>query len=287
MSDKPTVFIASSSEAIRVAEAVHIKLEQEMSVKNWENAFDLSSVTISRLIEKTKSVDYAIFVFHPDDKIFIRNEEYSSTRDNVVLELGMFIGALGLEKCFILVPKTAISNFRLPSDLAGVTTSTYNDQEVKLTDAVTGSCAKIKESIRGLEASKAKTENTDEIHTLREELNDAQSKIWHMTHDLQRANTEVKFSQGAIRDFFFSIAKPATPAEIKDWEEGAKISQLKDIKIELGAVYFVNKDVIIPQLYGTHSISIIIDNNAKVYGVDKFSHNRIYYMDGFRTDRTW
>jgi predicted nucleotide-binding protein len=118
MSDKPTIFIASSSEALSVAEAVHIKLEQEMRVKLWENAFDLSSITITTLIGKTKEADYAVFVFHPDDKTIVREKEYGSVRDNVVLELGMFIGALGLEKCFILVPKSVESTFRLPTDLA-------------------------------------------------------------------------------------------------------------------------------------------------------------------------
>ncbi|WP_341580827.1 TIR domain-containing protein [Marinobacter metalliresistant] len=94
MSNKPTVFIASSSEAISVAEAVHIKLEQELRVRLWENAFDLSSVTITTLIDKTKEADYSVFVFHPDDKSIIRNTEYSAVRDNVVLELGMFIARI-------------------------------------------------------------------------------------------------------------------------------------------------------------------------------------------------
>ena len=105
MSDKPTVFIASSSEALSVAEAVNIKLDQEFRPKLWENAFDLSTITISALIEKTNEADYAVFVFHKDDKALIRKQEHDIVRDNVVLELGMFIGAIGLDKCFILVPR--------------------------------------------------------------------------------------------------------------------------------------------------------------------------------------
>ena len=148
MSDKPTIFIASSSEALSIAEAVHIKLEQEARVRLWENAFDLSSITITTLISKTKETDYGVFVFHPDDKTVVRGEEYSTVRDNVLLELGMFIGALGLERCFILAPKSVEATFRLPTDLAGVTASFYDDQEEHYTDAVTGSCAKIKQTIK-------------------------------------------------------------------------------------------------------------------------------------------
>lgn len=284
MSGKPTVFIASSSEAISVAEAVHIKLEQEMRVKLWENAFDLSSITITTLIGKTKEADYAVFVFHPDDKSFIREQEYSSVRDNVVLELGMFIGALGLEKCFILVPKSAETTFHLPTDLAGVTATFYDDQEPDLTDAVTGSCAKIKQSVKKLEATKTKTETTSEAEILRQQLHSTQSQIWSMNHDIQRANEQSQSLLESIKHYFFSIAKPATPAEIKAWEDGAKSSYLKEVKIRDHGVYFVDRDVIIPPLYGASSISIIVAAGVKVHGVDKWSHNNIYYMDGFRTD---
>jgi hypothetical protein len=284
MSDKPTIFIASSSEAISVAEAVHIKLEQEMRVKLWENAFELSSIAITTLISKTKEADYAVFVFHPDDKTLIREKEYNSVRDNVVLELGMFIGALGLERCFILVPKSAETTFRLPTDLAGVTATFYDDQEHDLTDSVTGSCAKIKQSVKKLEALKTKTETTSEAETLRQQLHNTQSQIWSMNHDIQRANEQSQSLLESIKHHFFSIAKPATPAEIKAWEDGAKTSYLKDVKIREHGVYFVDRDVIIPPLHGASSISVIVASGVKVYGIDKWSHNSIYYMDGFRTD---
>lgn len=284
MSEKPTVFIASSSEAISVAEAVHIKLEQETRVKLWENAFDLSSVTITTLINKTKEADYAVFVFHADDKTLIREKEYSSVRDNVVLELGMFIGSIGLEKCFILVPKSAETVFRLPTDLAGVTATFYDDKEPDVTDAVTGSCAKIKQAIKKLEAQKQKIEVTSETQVLQKQLNDSQSQIWHMSHEVQRANEQSQSLLESIKHHFFSLAKPATPAEIKSWEDGAKDSYLKDIKIRDHNVYYVDKDVVVPPLHGAGAISLIVATGVRVYGIDKWSHNTIYYMDGFRTD---
>lgn len=282
MSEKPTVFIASSTEAIQVAEAVQIKLENEMRIKPWDNAFDLSSVTITTLISKTKEADYAVFVFHPDDKVFIRDKEYSSVRDNVVLELGMFIGALGLEKCFILVPKSTESIFRLPSDLAGVTAAFYDEQEAELTDAVSASCAKIKQSVRKLESEKVKTEKVTEVELLKKQLNETQSQIWRMNHEVQRANEQSQVFSESIKNYFFSIAKPATPAEIKAWEDGAKESYLKEMKISNRNIFFIDKDIIIPTLFGANSISIIVAEGVKVHGIDNWSHNRIYYMDGFR-----
>ncbi len=148
MSDKPNIFIASSGEGVSVAEAVAIKLEHDARPKLWDNAFDLSSITISALIEKTKDADYAVFIFHKDDKTTIRENTYSVVRDNVLFELGLFIGALGIEKCFILVPKSKENEFRMPTDLAGVTTTTYDDELEDMVDAVATSCAKVKNQIK-------------------------------------------------------------------------------------------------------------------------------------------
>lgn len=284
MSDKPTVFIASSSEALHVAEAVHIKLDTDLRPKLWENAFDLSSITITTLISKTKEADYAVFVFHPDDKSLIREKEYSSVRDNVILELGMFIGALGLEKCFILVPKSSESTFRLPTDLAGITASFYDDQNIDVSDAVTSSCAKIKQTIKKLEAKETEIATTTESEVLKEQLSHAQSQLWSINHDVQRSKEQSQSLLESIKGHFFSIAKPATPAELKFWEDGAKESYLRDIKIQRHNVYFVDKDVIIPPLHGANSISIVVAKGVRIHGVDKWSHNNIYYMDGFRTD---
>lgn len=284
MNEKTTIFIASSSEAKSIAEAAHIKLEEEFRVKLWANAFDLSSITITTLISKTKEADYAVFIFHQDDKTIIREKEYSSVRDNVLLELGMFIGALGLEKCFLLVPKAAESTFRLPTDLAGVTASFYDEREENDLDAVTGSCAKIKQAIKKIESQKKKTESTSEIDILRQQLNRSQSQIWSLGHDIQRAQEQAQSLLESIKHYFFSVAKPATPAEIKAWEDGAKASYLKEVKIRDHSVYFVDRDVIIPPLHGASSISLVVAPGVKIYGVDKWSHNSIYYMDGYRTD---
>tara|TARA_Y100000589_G_scaffold285190_1_gene284545 strand:- start:31 stop:897 length:867 start_codon:yes stop_codon:yes gene_type:complete len=285
MSKKPTVFIASSSEALPVAEAVLVKLEQEVRVKSWDNAFDLSNTTINTLVQKTKEVDYAVFVFSKDDTSIIRGEEYASTRDNVVLELGLFIGALGLERCFILAPKSVSSSFRLPTDLAGVTASFYDDdEELEVIDAITSSCVKVKQAIARLEKTPDSTETSSKDEILNRQLHEAQSQIWRMNHDIQREAEKSQTLLEAIKHYFFSVAKPATPAEIKAWETGAKQNYLQEVKIRDMSVYYVDRDTIVPPLHGASSLSIIVAEGVKVYGLDRWSHNKIYYMDGFRSD---
>ncbi|EGQ7830722.1 nucleotide-binding protein [Vibrio parahaemolyticus] len=289
MTQKPTVFIASSVEAISVAEAVNIKMEYDAQVKQWDNAFDLSSITITSLIERAKKTDYGIFVFHPDDKTTIRQNEYSSVRDNVLFELGLFIGALGIERCFVLIPKSTESSFRMPTDLAGVTTTTYDDSLDDMVDAVTTSCAKIKQAIKKLEQSKPSSNPNpveDSVVTnLQTQLNASQSKIWSMGHELERSKENEAQLIESIKSQFFSIAKPATPAEIKRWEDGAKESYLQEVKIRSHNAYYVDQDIVLPPLYGASSLSVIVEKGVKVHGLGKSSHNDIYYLDGFRTDR--
>ncbi|WP_270280590.1 TIR domain-containing protein [Enterobacter kobei] len=285
MKEKPVVFIASSSEASLYAETVNLILAEEMHSEIWKNSFGLSTTTISSIIKKTKEADYAVFIFHPDDKVFIRDVEYDSVRDNVVLELGMFIGSLGIDKCFILLPKSTERVFRLPSDLDGVIGSYYDDQDPKAIRALTPSCTKIKLEVRELEDSKRETQILSTESILRAQLNDAKSQIMTMEFDTQRISESSQNYIDIIKRFFFSVAKPATPLEIKQWEDGAKATQLKEITIPRFKVYIVDQDVPIPPLFGADSISLIVKDGVKVYGDEKCGHSSIYYMEGFRTNK--
>ena len=62
-------------------------------------------------------LDYGIFVFVPNDVLEIRNQQYEAVRDNIIFEFGLFIGKLGKDKCFILVPKQPANHAYLPISL--------------------------------------------------------------------------------------------------------------------------------------------------------------------------
>jgi len=85
----------------------------------------LSSNTIDDLIATLNNSDFAIFVLTPNDVVKIRQQEVSVARDNVVFELGLFIGRLGKERCFIVSPRDQ-TDLHLPSDLAGINTAAFN-----------------------------------------------------------------------------------------------------------------------------------------------------------------
>lgn len=70
------------------------------------------------------TIDYAIFIFHPDDITTLRGDNGLSVRNNVILELGIFIGRLGMYRCFIAKPRGI--DIQIPSDLHGLTITEYN-----------------------------------------------------------------------------------------------------------------------------------------------------------------
>jgi predicted nucleotide-binding protein len=149
---KPRVFVGSSVESLKIAEAILYNLEYTAQVTPWsQGIFKLSKSALNSLTTELKNFDFGIFVLSPDDILQIRNEQFSVARDNVIFELGLFIGKLGAERCFIVVPRDC-EDLHLPTDLTGFTPATYDakrdDNNWKA--ALSFACIEIKESIERL-----------------------------------------------------------------------------------------------------------------------------------------
>jgi hypothetical protein len=67
--------------------------------------------------------DFALLVLTADDLTVSRGTERAVARDNVLFELGLFIGFLGRDRTFMLYDRTKAPV--LPSDLAGITAATF------------------------------------------------------------------------------------------------------------------------------------------------------------------
>jgi len=145
MDRKPRIFIGSSVESLTIADAVNLNLDHQAEVTIWRNGtFELSSNTIDSLVKKAKSIDFALFIFSPDDMAIIKNQRKAIVRDNVLFELGLFIGSIGKERCFILKPRGVDLHF--PTDLLGVTSTDYepNRSDGDLASAVNHACVLMK-----------------------------------------------------------------------------------------------------------------------------------------------
>jgi hypothetical protein len=137
----PSLFIGSSSEGLAVARALQAEVYEVCEAQIWsQGVFEPTGTTIGSLLEAAQDADFAAFILTPDDSIETRDAKISAARDNVVFELGLFLGALGPQRVFIVSPHSA--DLRLPSDLAGVTRLNYKSNR-KLLQAALGPAATV------------------------------------------------------------------------------------------------------------------------------------------------
>jgi hypothetical protein len=121
---RPVAFIGSSAEGLPLAKAIQVNLEHACETIIWsQGIFGLSDGTLEALVSRLDDFDFAILVLTADDVSISREVKAPAPRDNVLLELGMFIGAIGRERTFAVVDRS--SKMKLPSDLAGITLAEF------------------------------------------------------------------------------------------------------------------------------------------------------------------
>ena len=124
---KPRIFLGSSGQQQKLVQALTRGLRDVADVDPWTSVFNPGVSTLERLVELTREVDFAAFVFAQDDWTTKGASPDAasgdaSPRDNVVFEAGLFGGALGIRRTFILHANGA----KLPSDLLGLTAIRYD-----------------------------------------------------------------------------------------------------------------------------------------------------------------
>lgn len=113
------VFLASSQESLEQLREISSWIEAEgHEPVPWDSPslFLPGENTFEKLIEISKEVDAAIFIFAEDDKVWYRADALLQPRDNVLIEFGVFAGSLGQRRAIICTkgsPKTA-------TDLRGI-----------------------------------------------------------------------------------------------------------------------------------------------------------------------
>ena len=111
-------------QAGQTAPGDHARLEDVADVEPWTTTFNPGRSTLDRLVELSQEVDFAAFVFAQDDWTMTDASQsgQASPRDNVVFEAGLFGGALGIRRTFII----HANGSKLPSDLLGLTSVRYD-----------------------------------------------------------------------------------------------------------------------------------------------------------------
>jgi Predicted nucleotide-binding protein containing TIR-like domain len=144
VSTTPKVFIGAASECDGLVAALKRVLEErpgQLVARSWRDVFDgagTGATTIEVLVRAASEYDFGVFLLSPQDVTILRDRQVRTSRGNVVLEFGLFLGALGRDRTFGFVPDTFGTD--VPTDLAGVTFYTWStaDEVDNASSAVRG-----------------------------------------------------------------------------------------------------------------------------------------------------
>jgi hypothetical protein len=70
--------------------------------------------------------DFGLLLGTQDDKVEVRGTEYLQPRDNVLFELGLFIGRLGLNNCAFLID----TDIKVLSDIKGISLARFDKKNI-------------------------------------------------------------------------------------------------------------------------------------------------------------
>ncbi|MCK9626571.1 MAG: nucleotide-binding protein [Bacteroidales bacterium] len=115
---KPKIFIGSSTSGYPIAEKVKTNLSSVADCFLWQepDVWETNKSTFANLIRMSNYFDFGVFVATSDDLTLSNDKLVIEPRDNVILEMALFLGAMGHNKSFLLVEE----GVKLPSDFNGI-----------------------------------------------------------------------------------------------------------------------------------------------------------------------
>lgn len=144
--DRVRVFIISSAEAREIARGVQNAFDHDdYDVVLWtDDVFRAANYPIESLEAQLDVADFAIAIAQPDDLTTVRGKEVAAPRDNVIFELGFFMGRLGRDRALLMEPRGEA--VKLPTDLSGITTISYKYKPGKdMASALAPACNRLRD----------------------------------------------------------------------------------------------------------------------------------------------
>lgn len=148
--DYPKLFIISSAEALDVAREIQAQLERDVFSTVWnEGVFFAGGYSLEALEKAVIDSDFAVAVAQSDDIVETRGVKHVTLRDNVLFELGLFMGKLTRHRAILVHPR--VTGLKLPSDLYGLTLASYAPgRPEELTARLGPACNQIRKIVKDL-----------------------------------------------------------------------------------------------------------------------------------------
>lgn len=139
---KPKIFIGSSTIGVPIAEKVRFHLSGVGDCFLWNDngIWETNKSTFDNLLKMASYFDFGIFVASADDLTLTNDKMVIEARDNVILEMTLFLGAMGRNKSFLLVEQ----GIKLPSDFNGIYMPRFNNGD---DNSITNACKEYSDKI--------------------------------------------------------------------------------------------------------------------------------------------
>lgn len=169
---KPALFIGSSTERLPIAYGLKQILIDCADVTVWKDApeFVMGESILDGLIKAGEVYDFALLVFGQDDCTMMGGEKILTVRDNVIFELGLFMGHMGTGRAFWLSPKGSKAP-HLSSDLDGIVHLRFDEPEMTDALSILGSLAEARDKVcRQIGSLGFRTNRTSHVVPMRQAL---------------------------------------------------------------------------------------------------------------------
>jgi predicted nucleotide-binding protein len=148
--ESPKLFIMSSKEALEVARAIQAQLERDVFSSVWDQGvFFAGGYPLEALDKAVVESDFAVAIAQADDIVETRGSKFPTVRDNVLFELGFFMGKLTRYRTLLVCQRA--DGLKLPSDLEGLTVVSYLPGKAdELASRLGPACTEIRKIVRNL-----------------------------------------------------------------------------------------------------------------------------------------
>jgi len=152
---KHKLFIGSSVEGLKFARALQRNLAYEAHSRIWnQGIFRAGNYILEDLVAALSENEFGAFIFLPEDVSIIRGVREPAVRDNLIFELGLFIGRLGRKRAFFIKPQG--SELHLPSDLKGITACEFDFEDTNVISGMGSAAFEIGDLMKELGSSESR-----------------------------------------------------------------------------------------------------------------------------------
>jgi CRP/FNR family cyclic AMP-dependent transcriptional regulator len=146
----PKLFVISSTEALEIAHEIQSQLQHDVFSAVWDQGvFFAGGYPLEALEKAVSESDFAVAIAQPDDIVESRGTRQPTLRDNVLFELGIFMGRLTRHRAILVHPR--VKDLKLPSDVHGLTLVSYDvGKPDELAARLGPACHQIRKLVKGL-----------------------------------------------------------------------------------------------------------------------------------------